>query len=153
MLFFSSNEPFILIQHSSFSCVFLPQVKLELIRQAENLEQVKDILEDKASEVGSPSTVASWKKTQTHIPGRNPVAADQPALPWDDANPCNQWGFPTGSSQYGCVGWVCFTMQLTASDWTWRSVTKVLFSFSFGWWTSFFFFLAKANVQLPFNPF
>lgn len=35
------------------------QVKLELIRQAENLEQVKDILEDKASEVGSPSTVAS----------------------------------------------------------------------------------------------
>lgn len=51
--------PFILIQHSSFSCVFLPQVKLELIRQAENLEQVKDILEDTASKVGSPSTVAS----------------------------------------------------------------------------------------------
>lgn len=36
-----------------------PQVKLELIRQAENLEQVRDILEDKASEDGSPSTVTS----------------------------------------------------------------------------------------------
>lgn len=35
------------------------QVKLELIRQAESLEQVKEILEEGVGEAGSPSIVAS----------------------------------------------------------------------------------------------
>lgn len=36
-----------------------PQVKLELIRQAETLEQVKEILEEGVSEAASPPADAS----------------------------------------------------------------------------------------------
>lgn len=39
------------------------QVKLELIRQAESLEQVKEILEEGVSEAGSPPADASWAIT------------------------------------------------------------------------------------------
>lgn len=41
--------------------LFLPlQVKLELIRQAESFEQVKEILEEQVGEAGSSSADPSW---------------------------------------------------------------------------------------------
>lgn len=57
--FFGAGDKFTCDSTPATELCFNPQVKLELIRQAENLEQVKDILEDKSSEVDSPSTVAS----------------------------------------------------------------------------------------------
>lgn len=49
------------------------QVKLELIRQAESLEQVKEILEEGVSEIGSSPANTSWVHTATkeHRPREN----------------------------------------------------------------------------------
>lgn len=94
------------------------QVKLELIRQAESLEQVRDILEGAASEVGSPSSVTSWK-TKEHIPRKKktkpsnvgPIRANQP-LPQEI--PSQQMRFLGPSALSTClIGWngdVCFGM-------------------------------------------
>lgn len=47
--------------------LFLPlQVKLELIRQAESFEQVKEILEEQVGEAGSPSADSSWASQVHH---------------------------------------------------------------------------------------
>lgn len=49
-----------LFNFSSCSSSSLRQVKLELIRQAESFEQVKEILEEQVGEAGSSSADPSW---------------------------------------------------------------------------------------------
>lgn len=45
--------------HIGLMCL-ISQVKLELIRQAESLDQVREILGEGVSEAGSPPADASW---------------------------------------------------------------------------------------------
>lgn len=54
------------MQYSTPRSLSSLQVKLELVRQAESLEQVREILEEGVSEAGAPPADASWV-SESHV--------------------------------------------------------------------------------------